>query len=282
MSNFGEIIFADTIENAAHQLAGDNELTLIAGATWAMRADLRHEARPKRYLALSRITALREIVQCDKELSIGAMATHAQIAAALKGDLHLRGLKNAASNSANPGVRRLATLGGNICAFGFAAGDLVPALLALDAVIEIMQEDRTERLPLFEFLAQRSQKSRALVIRAIIAIAPGTGAHARLTMRAAGDYPVAIASVWMSDDLQIVRIAIGSVEAEPRRWTALEQALAGAAPDPAYAQQIAKAHLEEIAGRDAVDVKGSYRVHVLPVLVGRAMAELAQPLRTTA
>jgi carbon-monoxide dehydrogenase medium subunit len=86
----------------------------------------------------------------------------------------------------------------------------------------------------------------------------------------------------MSDDTQTLRIAIGSVEATPRRWFELEQVLTGAPPDSAQAEQMAKAHLQTITGRDAVDAKGSYRVRVLPSLIGRAMAKLETDRREVA
>jgi carbon-monoxide dehydrogenase medium subunit len=273
MPHSGEVRFADSVHEAAAMIAADPGLIPLAGATWTMRAGLRHEALPERYLALTRIAALREIAINDSDISIGAMATHAQIAGALVGDASLRGLSMAAAISANPGIRRLATLGGNICAAGFAAGDLVPALLALDASVEIMRDGQAQILPLAAFLRMTSAQS--LLVRAVIPHAPGTGAHARLTMRAAGDYPIAIASVWMSDDAQTLRIAIGAVEDAPRRWTALEQVLTGEQPDAARTEALAKTHLRGITGRDAVDAKGAYRLRVLPHLVGRAMADLA-------
>ncbi|MFY9239320.1 MAG: FAD binding domain-containing protein [Roseovarius sp.] len=276
----GEIRFADSLEDAASLLAADPEMVPMAGATWLMRADLRHEARPASYLALSRIKALRQIEMGAHEVSIGAMATHAQIAEALTGDTPPRGLHTAADVSANPGVRRLATLGGNICADGFAAADLVPALLALSADIEVMRAGKTQRMPLADFLLAPTGGSRGLLTRAIIARDAGDSAHMRLTMRAAGDYPVAVISAWASGDMQTLRIALGAVEAKPRRWRDLEQALmtecAGALPDPAHAEEIAKMHLQGISGRDAVDAKGAYRLRVLPHLVGRAFAALAQ------
>ncbi len=263
-------------------MAADTGLAPLAGATWAMRAGLRHEVQPERYLALTRIAELRKIALGSGEVSIGAMATHAQIASALAGDPQFGGLATAGGVSANPGVRQLATLGGNLCAVGFAASDLGPALLALDASVEVVRGGSVQRMPLADFLATRDAQPQ-LLVRAILPCVPGIGAHARLTMRAAGDYPVAIASVWMSSDTKTLRIAIGAVEDAPRRWTSLEQALVGAQPDPAHAEELAKSHLDGITARDAVDAKGAYRLRVLPHLVGRAMADLAaQQIRSAA
>ena len=190
----------------------------------ARRSAARHAAR-----IISRpckIEALRKIEMGDGETSIGAMATHSQIACALSGDEQLCGLVTAAGVSANPGVRRLATLGGNICAHGFAASDLVPALLALDADVEFIRGAREPaELPLADFLTAPDDGPRVLVTPAIIARSARCGAHARLTMRAAGDYPVAIVSAWRSDDGQTLRGAIGAVEAKPGHWVAFEEAV---------------------------------------------------------
>lgn len=51
---------------------------------------------------------------------------------------------------ASPGVRRLATLGGNLA----SRGDLVPVLLALEASVTVAGADGTSTLPLDEWLAR--------------------------------------------------------------------------------------------------------------------------------
>ncbi len=236
-----------------------------------MRSAVRHELLAARYLALSRVVSMREIGVTSDEVSIGAMATHAQIANAVAHHDDLAGLFQAANTSANPGVRRLATIGGNICTKGFAAADLVPALLALNADVEVIQDGCTKRQPLAEFIGERHGGKSALLTRVVITRKGGVAAHARLTMRAAGDYPVAIASVWQSDGQSEARVAIGSVEMSARRWLAFEEALE-MGTDAAGAEQLAKQLLHTVAGRDAVDAKGSYRVRVLPSLIRRAFA----------
>lgn len=282
MTRAGEIKFAKSLGEAANLLAEDPELALLAGATWIMRK--RDEAQAVRYLSLQRIEELREINTSTSSVSIGAMATHAEIANAIRDETDLRALATAAAKSANPGVRQIATLGGNLCAQGFASSDLTPALLALDANVEIAVEGQLSRLPLSQFLAERSYLKSALLTRVIVPREAGCSAHARLTMRAAGDYPVAIVSVWRSDNLKQIRVAIGAVEAMPRRWHALERALQTASRDgpldPESAKSIATNLLGEIAGRDAVDAPSSYRTRVLPGLVRHAIEKLTSQPRS--
>lgn len=271
MSHSHAIVFAKSIGDAADLLAADPELSILAGATWMMRSAVRHEPLAARYLALSRVAAMREIVLNKDEVSIGPMVTHAQIANAVAHHDDLAGLFQAANNSANPGVRRLATIGGNICTKGFAAADLVPALLVLNTDVVTIVDGNTKRQPLTEFIEERDRGKSALLTRVVIQRKGGVAAHARLTMRAAGDYPVAIASVWQSDDQTEERVAIGSVEMSARRWLAFEEALK-AGTDAAGAEQLAKLLLPTITGRDAIDAKGSYRIRVLPSLIRRAFA----------
>ena len=105
-------------------------------------------------------------------------------------------------------------------------------------------------------------------------------AHARLPLRKAGDYPVAIVSVAArrrSDGcIDAVRVAVGSVQEVPLRWESLERAVAGQPLDPYRIGVQAAALATEFNGRDGVEASGSYRVKVLPALVRRAFEDLQQ------
>jgi aerobic carbon-monoxide dehydrogenase medium subunit len=258
-----DVVFADSPADAVERLAAAGpHAAPLAGGTWIMRAGLRGEDHAPFYVSLDRIPGLREVTLDGDALRIGAGATHALLAAALAGDARLRGLHDAAARSANPAVRAHATVGGAVATAAFPASDLVPALLALDASVEVAAAAGTERLALEDFLARRGAPG-ALVTGAI-ARPPNRSGHARLTLRAAGDYPVAIASVAEHEDG--VRVAIGSVEAVPRRWRAVETG------DPVAA---ARAHASELTARDGVDAPGWYRTQVLPTLLARALEAMA-------
>lgn len=281
-SQSGEICFADSIDDAAVMLADKTRgLVPIAGATWLIRAPLRKEEIAKNYLSLTRIAALKGITRTQDEVVIGSLTTHQELADTLEGETQFQGLVGAGGKSANPGVRRLATVGGNICAKDFAAADIVPALLAQDAKLDVISGDGRSIVSLAGYLKTRTARPDGeLVISAVLARTQAISAHARLTMRAAGDYPVAIVSVCTTLDdmgkLTGLRIAVGSVEAIARRWTALEQALTGQDLNPDQAETLAKEHLGEFTGRDAVDAQGSYRVRVLPHLVRLAFVNLLE------
>ncbi|HEX7922384.1 MAG TPA: FAD binding domain-containing protein [Bradyrhizobium sp.] len=247
----------------------------LAGGTWIMRSPIRHEPLRTHYVAIGRIAELTAIRIGSDAIEIGAAVTHAALAKALADLPEYAGLTAAAGGSANPAIRAMATIGGNLATSEFAAADCVPALLCLDADVEIFGRDGRERIGLADFLAVRSTLAPGrLVTRIIVPRAERKTAHARLPLRRAGDYPVAIVSLSVSVDaanrVQAARIAVGSVEPSARRWPRLEAALIGRPLDAAAAARRAAELANEFVGRDSVDAPAWYRVSVLPGLVRRA------------
>ncbi|WP_245350398.1 FAD binding domain-containing protein [Bradyrhizobium sp. UFLA03-84] len=247
----------------------------LAGGTWIMRSPIRHEPLRPHYVAIGRIAELTAIRIGSDAVEIGAAVTHAALAAALADLPEFAGLAAAAGRSANPAIRAMATIGGNLAASDFAAADCVPALLCLDAEVEISGRDGCERISLAHFLEVRSTlASGRLLTRIIVARTERRTAHIRLPLRRSGDYPVAIVSLSVRVDaanrINVARIAVGSVESSARRWPRLEAALLGRPLDAAEAARIAAELSDEFTGRDSVDAPAWYRVSVLPGLVRRA------------
>ncbi|CAN7697611.1 FAD binding domain-containing protein [Rhizobium sp. LjRoot254] len=273
-----------SVQEALQDLAAANgDAVAVAGATWVMRGTLRHERQPARFVALSRIQDFGRLDTNEAELLIGPLATHDVLARTLPQTTALRVLREAAGRSANPGVRCIATIGGNISTSAFAASDFAPALLSLDARIEITDAEGSRELSIERFLASRATFAQPwLVTRIIVPLTERRSAHERLPMRQAGDYPCAIVSVSVALDgaglIRDIRIGIGAVEAVARRWHGLEQALAGRLPAPDQAEQVARDLIKDFTGREAVDAPGWYRTSVLPVLVRRAFATIQADL----
>jgi carbon-monoxide dehydrogenase medium subunit len=246
----------------------DNAVAL-AGGTWLMRSRLRQERIADHIVSLGRIPDLQQVnFSDDGSLHIGSMVTHSRLALATIGKPELGSLHTAAAKSANPNVRNVATLGGNICAKGFSAADLVPALLSLDAVVTFADADGGHARTLSQFL----QMPPAARIIHSIRIPPrkGFGAHIRLPLHSEGDYPVAIVTgvVELAGGvLANAAISLGSVEESPRRWTDLEQALIGEPLDAIHAENKAKTLLQGLNARTSVGTPGEYRVAVTPSLV---------------
>ena len=209
-------------------------------------------------------------------ITIGACVTHAALAQRLSGLAEVEVLVQAAAKSANPAVRNVATVGGNLCTGAFAAADLAPALLCLGAEVECLTASGTTRTPLDLFLATRgAMRAGTLLTRVFVPRRKRRSAHVRLPLRKAGDYAVAIVSIAVSQQvdgrLESATVAVGSVEATARRWAGLERAMTGMPLDPAAIAIRAAALTDEFTGRDGIEAPGWYRVRVLPTLVRRAL-----------
>ena len=247
----------------------------FAGGTWIMRSPIRHEPHKPHYVAIGKIPELTAIRIDADVVEIGAAVTHAALASALTELSEFDVLATAAGRSANPAIRTIATIGGNLSTSGFAAADCVPALLCLDAEVEISSRGDQERISLERFLKIRpTLEPGRLLTRIILPRSDRKTAHARLPLRKAGDYPAAIVSLAVSFDaasrVQAVRVAVGSVEPVARRWERLEAALVGRPLDPTQAAEVAAELADEFTGRDSVELPAWYRVSVLPSLVRRA------------
>lgn len=254
----------------------EQEASPLAGGTWILRAPVRGEPLAGSYVAVSGLAELRAIETEEAGIAVGAAVTHASLCTALDGIADCAALVQAAGGAANPAIREVATIGGNLCASAFAASDLAPALLALDAQVEIFRAPGAERQPIEAFLAARASLPPGwLVSRVLLPRAGRVSSHARLPLRRAGDYPVAIVSASMerlSDGtVASVRVAVGSVEPVARRWRGLERALEGRALDPEAAAEAARERIDDFQGRDSVEAPGWYRKQVLPKLVRAAM-----------
>ncbi|WP_244630867.1 FAD binding domain-containing protein [Aureimonas sp. ME7] len=245
---------------------------VLAGGTWLMREPRRGGTLPVRVVTISGIAHLAEVSVGVDEVLVGAAVTHAALADALRGLAGLEALAAAAEGAANPAIRRMATVGGNLCASGFSAADLVPALLALDAQVELAGETGTSWLDMERFVRERDECLKsAFVTRVRVPRAALASVHVRLPLRRAGDYPVAIVSLARMPD-RGVRIAVGSVERDARRWRALEEALGEWTGGDALA--LASRH-NDFTGRESIEAEGWYRREVLPVLAVRALKALA-------
>jgi len=272
----GSIYVAHSLPDALAALAERGSAgAAFAGGTWIMRSPIRHEPLKSHYVAIGKIPELAAIRIAADVVEIGAVVTHAALAAALTDIPEFDVLTTAASRSANPAIRTMATIGGNLATSGFAAADCVPALLCLDAEVEIASPGSRERIPLQRFLSIRSTLAPGrLLTRIILARKGRRTAHARLSLRKAGDYPVAIISLAVSCDtaerVQIARIAVGSVEPVARRWERLETAVVGRPMDPLLMAELAAEFAGDFVGRDSVEAPAWYRLSVLPSLVRRA------------
>jgi carbon-monoxide dehydrogenase medium subunit len=219
----------------------------------------------------------------DGDVFIGAAATLHDVATNPFVTGYAGGLlAQAAAHCGNRPVRSTATLGGNLCN-ALPSADLAPALLALDAVCYIIDEDSQESLPIEDFFV--GPRRTVLGDRLLAGIAlPAAGASwraaARRLTRSAEDIAlvqVAVALEVTGGRLGAVRIALGSVAPVPMRAMLAEaqlegEALADLTPDRlADAAAIAAGESEPIDDHRA---GAEYRREMVGVLTRRLLAGL--------
>ena len=151
----------DTLDGALKMLSDNPSLKIIAGGTDVL-IHVRNGALPKaELLSLRCIPGMDRInLLDDGTISIGAMATFAQI---FRDDIinkYLPVLSEAAVTVGGPQIRNMATIGGNICN-GAVSAESASTLFAYNAVLRLVSSGGTRTVPITEFY-ERPGKVRLL------------------------------------------------------------------------------------------------------------------------
>ena len=201
------------------------EAAVSGGATYLMWRAARGEPMPPHLISLHRIPEHDEV----RDGSVGALATLRRVERGPATGAQ-RALTMAASVTAGPTVRTLATVGGNL-ASGFPQADLVPALLALDVSVHLGDG---RQVPIIE-VVDEGLRTDDLVTRVTHEPADGdgwTGATVKLARRGM-DFSIATVSAVLrieDDEILAARVAVGSLFERPARLREIESALVGADP----------------------------------------------------
>ena len=123
------------LAEALRALDDDPEASVLAGGTDLMVAVNAGRHRPTSVVSLTRVPELRGWHREGDELVLGACLTYADME---RGELAslVPALAQAARTVGSPQIRNAGTIGGNL-GTASPAGDTLPVLAALDAVIEV-------------------------------------------------------------------------------------------------------------------------------------------------
>lgn len=253
----------------------------IAGGT-ALLVEVRaRKQTPAVLVDLGRLGDLHGIVPAANELLIGATTTIAELLTSRLVAERAEILRDACSTFASPLVRNRATIGGNLV-HGSPAGDMAPALLVLDASIELRSVRGKRLVRAVDFWkgpGKTTRKSDELVtsVRIPTLHMPNVSCWKKLGLRKADAISVASVAVRLGfgakGTVEVARVAIGAVAPTPLRVAKSENALAG---KPMGAETIAAAALAAAEAAAPIDdVRGSaaYRRRVIEALVRRALTQ---------
>ena len=277
-----KLVRPDSMEEALSQRQEYQKDALPIAGGQSLLVLLRNKlVDPKVLIDLERLRELRGLKRGKDGISIGAMTTIYDLASSSDLQTAASVLTQAASKVGSTAIRNLGTIGGNLC-HNEPGADLPPALLALNATVELRSAKTTRKIPLAEFFRSYFETSIApneLLSEVNIPMLPSNASMVYLKHAISSeDLAIAgVAVVVIPEDKQSrvareVRIGLGGVAAVPFRASKAENSLKGEALNDAAIRQAA-----EIAASEAdpmTDPHGSaeYRSKMVKVLVRRAIA----------
>jgi 4-hydroxybenzoyl-CoA reductase subunit beta len=299
---------------------------IVAGGTDLIPSLGQHLFAPRCLVDIRAVKELRGIRERDGGMEIGALTTLTAIERSPEIERNYPVLHEAAKTVASPVLRNMGTIGGNICldtrclwynqslqwrkSCGFCikkdgdlchvapggtkcwaafSGDTPPALLCLQAEIEIAGPRGTRRVSLSEFYtnigdARMKLEKNELLTRVLLPARTSgwRGVYRKLRVRGSIDYPLAGIAVALKTNhvgaaalgcptVEHAQVAITAVNPAPLIVKGASEALAGREVDDELAS-----HIGELAARTAKPLTTSaltpeYRREMIRVFTKRAL-----------
>lgn len=268
-----------TLDEVVHLLADEPGATLLAGGTDAMVEVNDGHRRPDRLvIALNRVAELRSWTHDPSAgtVCVGAAVTYTELMREPIAGL-VPALAEASRTVGSPQIRNAGTLGGNLGTCS-PAGDGLPVLSALDAVVHLASVRGERQIPVSEFMVgvkQTALEPGEVITAVDLPVRSGWQGYAKVGVRNAMVISVASACLAIDTDRRSLAIALGSVGPTVLRCPAAESELATAVDwatgtvDPAAVDRFGAAVSE--ASRPITDHRSSaeYRRHAVGVLARR-------------
>lgn len=275
---------ASSVADAQRLLAANPGAKILAGGHSLLPAMKLRLAAPAAVVDIGRIAELKGITAADGGLRIGAMTTHAEVAASPLVAKSCAILADAASRIGDPAVRNRGTIGGSV-AHADPAADLPTVLTAVGARMEIAGAAGTRTVEAAEFfqgmMTTALGENEILTSVWVPSLGAGRGAAYAKFPHPASRYAVigAAAAVDVAGGACTRAIIIvGGITGMPTRLPSVEAALVGQAlTDEAIAAACSKA-AGDLSGDLMGDIFASaeYRRAVAGAYVARAVAAAAK------
>jgi CO/xanthine dehydrogenase FAD-binding subunit len=222
----------DTVDAAVAQLAEDPTATVLAGGTDLMVEVNDGHRRPDRsVVVVNRIAELRSWRRnaADQTVTIGAAVSYRELEIGPLAEL-LPALAQAARTVGSPQIRNAGTLGGNLGTCS-PAGDGLPVLAALDAVVELAGPGGRRTMPVTDFMVgvkRTALEPGEMIVSVTVPLVQGWQGYAKVGVRNAMVIAVASACVVLDRANRNVGVALGSVGPTILRCPTAEAHLAAA------------------------------------------------------
>ena len=271
---------ATTLRDAQQLLQQHPGAKLLAGGHSLVPLLKLRLAAPSAVVDIGRIAELRGIAQQGSAIRIGALTTHAELAASAELKRSAAALAEAAATVGDPAVRNRGTIGGNV-AHADPASDLPAVLVALDAGFIALGTNGERTIAADDFftglMSTALNEHEILVGVRVPAATAGQGSAYVKFSHPASRYAVigvAVRVTVANGTCTGARIALGGLLPHARRSASVEQALVGTTADAATIARAAAAVAADLGGDVTGDIYASaeYRAAVAPVYIRRAVA----------
>ena len=257
----------------------------IAGGTDLMIRLKQKIVEPEALISLRDIEELRGL-EYNGSLRIGSMTLFRDLERNTLIKDNFQALAGAVSVLANPQVRNVATVGGNLCNAAPSA-ECAPPLLVMDAVLTLEGPGGIRQAPVADFFMGPGKSSmepaEILSFITVPEMEPHTGTAFFKIGRVSQDIAIVNAAVLVVMDGETcrkARVAVGAVAPTPLRLFKTEEFLEGKKLIPEILEEMAAMVEEEV--RPITDIRSTeaYRRTVSGVLVKRAVAQAVKNLNS--
>jgi carbon-monoxide dehydrogenase medium subunit len=282
MSPFSFLEPIDLSEVFSLLLKYKRRIKLLAGGTDLLVAMKERLITPEYLINLKAIPGLDHIHGEEEVTCIGALANIADMETSSFLKERIPVLAQTARQIANPGIRHMATVGGNLCNAAPSA-DMAPPLIGLGARVRINGPNGQRTVPVQDFFLGPGKNvlREGEVLTRIDVPHPSPRTKAAyvkmLAKTAVGIALVGVAAVVIldedSDRIRDAKIALGAVAPTPIRAFGAEGILKGNRMEKRLLEEAAMLAASET--KPISDVRGSaeYRREMVKVLTRRALME---------
>jgi carbon-monoxide dehydrogenase medium subunit len=274
-----------TLDEALDLLRKNKEAHVLAGGHSLIPAMKLRVSQPPVLVDIGRVKGLSGIKATKKEVKIGAMTTHAEVAASQELMEACPILPETAAQIGDTQVRNRGTMGGSL-SHADPAADYPTVMLALEATMTAASASGTRDIPadkFFKDLFTTALKSGE-ILTSISAPAYGHmpnmgGCYLKHRHPASSYAVVGVAAMLGLKDGKVARVslAVGGATANPVRCTRAEEALTDMEPTEANIAAAAAEVADAIKSpMSDLYASGEYRIHLATVMARRALMTAAQ------
>lgn len=254
---------AKNLADAAQKLSASGDAKLLAGGQTLVAAMKLRLAAPSDLVDLRDVAELRGIRKEGKDLVIGAMSRHAEVASSKEVRQSIPALAVLAAGIGDPMVRNMGTLGGSV-ANNDPAADYPAAVLGLGATVTTSKR-RIEADKFFTGMYETALEPGE-IITAILFPVPKRAGYAKFKNPASR---YAIVGVFVADFGGSARVAVTGAGPSVFRVAEMEKALA----KKFSADAVAKVAVPAKGLNSDIHASAEYRAHLVAVMARRAIEQ---------